>query len=213
MGRIESYSIRSGGTARRTDELDAPGSDPTSAVLARARGGDRSAVRTLIERAVPALRRWSHGRIPKYGRGSADTEDVVQEAVLKTLKRIDTFEPRTVDALQSFLRTAVINQIRDILRRVGRRGVPSNLPDDLPDSAQSPLEQAIMREQMDRFLEALQQLRPVDRQLIVWRIELGYSHEEIGHHLGKTPMAARLAVRRAEGRLAKALQIGAGPDA
>ena len=36
-----------------------------------------------------------------------------------------------------------------------------------------------MREQLDRFLEALRTLRPADRQVIVWRIELGYTAEEI----------------------------------
>jgi RNA polymerase sigma-70 factor (ECF subfamily) len=181
--------------------------DSTTQILARARTGDRSAGRALVARVLPALRRWSHGRIPKYGRGPADTEDFVQDAVLQTLKRLDSFEHRTVGALQAYLRASVVNRIRDVVRRVGRRGVPSEIPEDLADTAHTPLEQAIMREQLDRFVEALQQLRPADRQVIVWRIELGYSYDEIGQRLGKTTAAARVSVTRAMGRLAKALGI------
>ena len=32
-----------------------------------------------------------------------------------------------------------------------------------------------MRQRSEMFIEALGRLRPVDRQIIVWRIELGYS--------------------------------------
>jgi RNA polymerase sigma factor (sigma-70 family) len=181
--------------------------DSTTEILGRAQAGDRAAGQALIERALPALRRWSHGRIPKYGRGPADTDDIVQDAVLQALKRIETFEHRTVGALQAYLRTTVVNRIRDVVRRVRRRGVPSELPDALPDAAHTPLEEAIMSEQLDRFVEALQHLRPVDRQVIVWRIELGYSFEEIAQRLGKSTAATRVVVSRAMARLAKELRI------
>ena len=181
--------------------------ESTTHILARAQAGDRSAAQALIERAIPALRRWSHGRIPTFGRGPADTEDFVQDAVLQALKRIKTFEHRTVAALQAYLRATVVNLIRDVVRRIGRRGVPSELPEDLPDSAHTPLELAIMNEQLDRFVEALRHLRPADRQFIVWRIELGYSFDDIAERLGKSTPATRIAVSRALERLAKELRI------
>jgi RNA polymerase sigma-70 factor (ECF subfamily) len=182
--------------------------DSTVQVLERARAGDRSAARILLERALPSLKRWAHGRIPSYGRGPADTEDVVHDAVLQTLKRIDSFEHRTVGALQAYLRESVVNRIRDIVRRVQRRGVPIEPPEDLEDAEPSPLERAIMAERMDRFIDALQRLRPADRQAVVWRMELGYSYEEIANRLGKpSTAAARMAVKRALDRLAKELGI------
>ena len=184
--------------------------DSTIQVLERARGGDRSAARILIERAIPPLQRWTHGRIPADGRGPADTEDVVQDAVLQTLKRIEGFEHRTVGGLQAYLRAAVVNRIRDVVRRIRRRGVTFELPEDLHDTNASPLEQAIMSERFELFVEALQRLRPVDRQVIVWRIELGYSCEEIAQRLGKSnAAAARMTVSRALARLAKEMGVGA----
>jgi RNA polymerase sigma-70 factor (ECF subfamily) len=190
------------------DALPAESWDSTVQILERAKSGDRSATRLLLERALPSLKRFSHRRIPSYARGTEDTEDLVQNAVLQTLKRIDTFEHRTVGALQAFLREVVMNRVRDIVRRVQRRGVPIEPAEDLTDTEPSPLERAIMNQQMDRFVEALQRLRPADRQAIIWRIELGYSYEEIANRLGKPSVpAARMAVSRALQRLAKELGI------
>jgi RNA polymerase sigma factor (sigma-70 family) len=64
-----------------------------------------------------------------------------------------------------------------------------------------------MREQLDRFLEALRRLRPADRQVIVWRIELGYTAAEIATKLGKSKAAAGMTVSRAMTRLAKEMNI------
>jgi RNA polymerase sigma factor (sigma-70 family) len=184
-----------------------PSWDSTILVLSRAQDGDRSAVRILIERAVPPLRRWTHGRIPPYGRGAVNTEDLVQDAVLHTLKRIRTFEHRTVDALQKYLRRSVVNGIRDVIRRVKRRGIPIELPEAVPDSALSPEELAIINETSEMFVRALQRLRPTDRQIMICRVELGYSFEQIADCLGKSVDATRMAVSRAMKRTQQEIAI------
>ncbi len=181
--------------------------DSTLDVLERARRGDRSAAQVLIARAVPPLRRWSRGRVPHYARGTADTEDVVQDAVLGTFKRIERFEHRTVGALQAYLREAVMNRIRDLIRSSRRRGTTVELKDDLPLQDLSPLEVAIRAEKSERFLKALQALSPADRQVIVWRIELGYTVSEISERLGKSKAAAGMTVSRALQRLSKVLRL------
>jgi RNA polymerase sigma-70 factor (ECF subfamily) len=181
--------------------------DSTIQVLDKARRGDHSAARILIGRAVPSLRRWAHGRLPAYGRGPADTEDIVNDAVVQSLRRIGLFEHRTVGALQAYLRETVLNRIRDVVRRVRRRGVPEELDERLEDRDLSPFELAIQHERLEKFLEALQRLRPADRQLIVWRVELGYSYAEIAERLGKSNDATAVSVRRALARLAKELGV------
>ena len=186
---------------------DVAPSDSTLHVLERARSGDENAGRLLFERALPAIRGWAHGRLPRYARGSDDTEDVVQHAFLNTLGNIKRFQHRTVGGLQAYLRRAVINRVRDLIRRSMRRGVKVDEPPERTDSSASPLESAIMRQQVDRFLTALATLRPSDRQVIVWRIELGYSAEEIAAMLGKSTPAAGMTITRALARLAKALDL------
>lgn len=166
----------------------------------------------LIERAAPAVRRWARGRLPRFARGDADTEDVVQDAVLRTLQSVHTFQHRTVGGLQAYLRTSVLNRIRDLIRASGRRGGTQEIGDDLRDPLPSPLESAIMHERLDRFLEALHRLRPADRQVIVWRVELGYSVAEIATRLGKSQATAGMTVTRAMARLGKELNLEAHPE-
>src|SRR5256885_17075122 len=105
---------------RSSDQPSDQSYNSTLEVLACAQRGDRSAALVLIERAVPAVRRWARGRLPQVARNDADTEDVVQDAVLRTLKGIARCQHRTVGGLQAYLRQSVINRIRDLVRASGR---------------------------------------------------------------------------------------------
>jgi RNA polymerase sigma factor (sigma-70 family) len=172
-------------------------------LLERARAGDQSALNTLMARHLPRLRRWASGRLPRWARDVADTQDLVQETLLQTFKRIDRFEARGDGALQAYLRQGILNRIRDEFRRAGRRPANEPLDSQKPDSAASPLEQAIGREAIDRYEQALQRLRAEDREAIVARIEMGFTHDELATLLGKpSANAARMAVERALVRLA-----------
>jgi RNA polymerase sigma factor (sigma-70 family) len=194
--------------AKRGDRPDQDAvSNSTLYVLERAQQGDELAVRILIERALPSVRRWARGRLPRYARAGEDTEDIVQDAFLGTLKGLKRFQHRTVGGLQAYLRQSVMNRIRDLIRLVNRRGTDGKLESDPKDWAPSPLEEAIMRQQLDRFLEALGRLRPSDRQVIVWRIELGYTADEIAGKLGKSKAAAGMTVSRAMDKLARELDL------
>lgn len=190
------------------DTPDAPDCDSTLDVLARARTGDGEAARVLIERTVGPLRRWARGKLPHYARGGANTEDVVQDAVVRALARVDHFEHRSVDGMQAYLRESVRNRIRDEVRRVTRRGVAQELPEVLHDHGYSPLEELIRKERSDRYLAALRTLKPNERMAIIFRLEHNRSFDEIAQKLGKaTPDAARMAVTRAVKRLADAIGL------
>jgi RNA polymerase sigma-70 factor (ECF subfamily) len=109
-----------------------------------------------------------------------------------------------VGALQAYLRTAVLNRIRDELRRKGRAPGSSELGDVRADSADSPLELAIGREAVERYEKALATLRSEEREAIIGRIEMGYTYQELADALGKpSSEAARKATERALIRLAE----------
>jgi RNA polymerase sigma-70 factor (ECF subfamily) len=180
--------------------------ETTVALLDRAKKGDREAVDRLLERCVPPLRRWATGRLPQWARGLVETQDLVQDAVLRTLPRLQTFEALHPGALQAFLRQAVANHIVDEIRKVKRRPGQADLSEAQPDPAPSPLEHAIGREGFERYEAALQSLRVADREAIIARIELQQSYEEVALALGKaTPSAARMSVTRALARLLEAM--------
>jgi RNA polymerase sigma-70 factor (ECF subfamily) len=176
-------------------------------LIARAKAGDPHALELLIARYLPRLQRWARGRLPSWARDLADTQDLVQEALFKAFKQIERFEVRGEGALQGYLRQAVLNRIRDEIRRVNRRPEPAALGAELVDDGPSPLDQAIGRQAVERYEQALNRLKPEDREAIVGRIELGLSNLELAEVLEQpSTKAARMAVERALFRLAKEMR-------
>ena len=188
---------------------DQPAAESTFHLLERARSGDQDAADRLFARHVRPLRRWASGRLPKWARDMADTDDLVQETLLQTFKRIGQFEPRGVGALHAYLRQAVLNRIREELRRKGRRPDRTGLTGLELESHLSPLEQAIGSEAIDRYETALARLMPEDRETLIGRVELGYTYEELAEALGKpTADAARKTAQRALIRLVEEMERG-----
>ena len=179
---------------------------PTMELIVLAKKGDFLATEALLERCLPPLKRWAHGRLPAVARGSLDTDDIVQGVVLRWLKRLRHFQPKEVGAMQRYLRRSVINQVRDEVRRITRQPPPVELPEDLASDAKSQLESAIEAEDYGRYLAALTRLKPRDRELIVARIEMQWSFTEIAHRFGINVDAARMAVLRAARRLKDELE-------
>jgi RNA polymerase sigma-70 factor (ECF subfamily) len=181
--------------------------EPTIELVVRAREGDRLAVEALLQRSIPSLKRFAHGRLPAAARGSLDTGDLVQETVLHVLRRLDTFEPRHVGAMQAYLRQSVINRIRDEVRRIGRHPTPAELPQDLVSDMPSPLEEAVRSEAYERYRAVLLELSPRDRQMVVARIEAQWNLGEIARRFNmRTVDGARMAVTRAMRRLVNRLK-------
>jgi len=179
----------------------------TLELLEQFRRGDAKARDLLVERSLPQLRKWARGRLPKWARSLADTQDLVQDAVMRALPKLESFESRHPGALQSYLRQAVQNRIYDEVRKVGTHPNGEELPEEMPDLTPSPLEQAIGKQGFERYENALKTLKPPDRDAIVARIELQQSYEEVAIALGKpNANAARMAVTRALARLIEAMQ-------
>lgn len=180
--------------------------DTTHRLLERARSGDAAAMDDLFARHIPPLRRWASGRLPRWARDIADTQDLVQETMLQTFKRVETFEPRGPGALQAYLRQAVMNRIRNEFRRAKRKPAPHALDSEVASEETTPLEAAMRRQQVERYERALGRLSESERDAIVARIELGLTYEEMAEALGKPSWnAARMATARALLRLAEAL--------
>jgi len=181
-------------------------------LLERFKQGDEDAVSLLVERSIPPLQRWARGRLPQWARSLAETQDLVQNAVLRALPHLKTFEARHPGALQAYLRQAVSNHIRDEIRKVKSRPAATELADDQPDEGPSPLERAIGHESIERYEAALKTLREIDREAIIARVELQQSYDEIAIALGKPSAdAARMAVVRALKNLLKAMSTTPEP--
>jgi len=176
-------------------------------LLGRARAGDRDALDQLFARHIPALKRWASGRLPAWAREATDTSDLVQESVIETFKRIGSFEPRGEGALQAYLRQALMNRLRNQLRRAGSRPAATELDTALRHDGASPLDLAIGSQTLERYDAALARLTSGDRDAIVARFEFGLSYAEVAETLDKPSAdAARMAVVRAVERLAEEMK-------
>ena len=187
--------------------------DPESTIrlLERARAGDADALERLVARHLTPLRRWARGRLPQWARTVADTDDLVQDTLMGTVRRLDDFEARGAGALQAYLRQAVINRVRTELRKQGRRPEETGIDGLELDGRASPLEAAMGRESFEHYERALASLTPGEREAIIGRVEMGYSYEELADALGKPSAdAARKAAQRALIRLVREMKL---PDA
>jgi RNA polymerase sigma-70 factor (ECF subfamily) len=183
-----------------------PESETTIELLALARQGDPSAVERLFSRHLRPLQRFARGRLPKWARGVTDTDDLVQDALLQTLKRLDAFESRHPGALQAYLRQAVMNRLRDELRRQARAPGRADVA-DADVSARSRVEEAVGAETMAAYDQALRRLNPEEREAVIGRVELGLNYGELALALEKpTPDAARKMTQRALVRLAQEME-------
>jgi RNA polymerase sigma-70 factor (ECF subfamily) len=191
------------------NQVDAPSvpSDSTFELLARARAGDNSALEPLFARYLPRLRRWASGRLPRWARDATDTQDLVQDTLISVFKQIDGFEPRREGAFQAYLRQAVMNRIKNAIRNRTRRPDGTSIDEALPSNDQSALERAIGLERLERYEAALAQLRPLDREAIVARVEMGCTYEEMAVMLDlPSADAARKTAQRALVRFAAAFE-------
>jgi RNA polymerase sigma-70 factor, ECF subfamily len=194
----------------RSSGPELPTPETTLTLFEQMKGGDATAIDRLFGRNIPPLRRWAHGKLPPAARGMQDTLDLVQDALTSAVRRLKGFDVRHQGAFQAYLRLAVTNRIRDLIRQSKRRP-QAELPEDLPDARPSPLYQAMRAEDRERYQEALQRLRPEDREAIVGRVELQYSYDELMLVLNKKTVAAtRMTVTRAMKRLASELEQVSG---
>jgi RNA polymerase sigma factor (sigma-70 family) len=194
----------------------AMGNDPpktlTKELLDRIRlNRDTRALSRLFRDQRDRLLRWARGRLPRWARRGSDTVDLVQDALVQTFQRIDGFEDRGHGSLQAYLRRAVSNRITDEMRRVVKRPIEdlTDVERRLPAAGAGPHEYIQEVEWEQRYKSALQLLTPEERALVVARLELDYSYEQLAMMSGRaTAGAARIAARRAVAKLAEKMASG-----
>jgi len=178
--------------------------ESTADLLARVRAGESGARDRLVRRYLPILERWGSGRLPSAARDLVDTGDIVQVTLVRALDRVGDFESRHEGAFLMYLRRSLLNQIRDQARRVMRRGEQVPLPEEIGDGRASPLDDVLRGEVMDRYDEALEKLTESQREAVILRLELGFTHADVALALDcPSPDAARMLVARGLVRLAE----------
>lgn len=206
----EEVSLAGPGTPQESGRTDpATVESSTRSLVLRAQGGERDAIERLYERYLPRLRRWARGRLPMRARGALDTEDLVQDVLMRTFHRLGELRPEGGGFFQAYTRQAVLFAIRDHLRRVKDLVPASAGLEAAADPGPSPLETLIGREALERYERGLAALSADERELVACRLELRLSWEEIAEETGRPSAdAARMAGKRAIAKLAREMGDG-----
>jgi RNA polymerase sigma factor (sigma-70 family) len=140
-------------------------------------------------------------------RSSSDADDIAQEALLKAIRALDSFDPRR-GSPETWLWRIVVNSARDMHRGERRRlAVFARLADLWSEPPQNVESLAIERISNGQLLEAVRSLPARDRTLIGLRFGADLDLETVGRTLGLTDAAAGRAVLRALARLRNRLEV------
>lgn len=176
----------------------------TSELLDRIRDGDPDARDLLVARYLPLLRTWAHGRLPSRARGLVETDDLVQVTLLRTLDHMHEFETRREGAFVAYLRRALMNTLRNEIRRASYR-VAEPIDDNLADRT-SLIEQMMGKEIVDAYETGLARMPETLQEAVILKLEFGYGYREIAEAIGSPSAdAARMLVSRALLKLSRAM--------
>lgn len=202
------------GPAKKDDRARQHALQPESTInlINRAQTGDDTALEVLCTRYMPRLYRWATGRLPLSARGIIDTGDLVQETLIKVIRRLGDFHPDHASAFPAYLRKAILNRIRDEVRQTGNKPPITDLDGRERNPSPSPLEETIGWDLIDTYEQAFRRLKEDDRAVIFLKIELEMSNKEVADALNKTSAdAARKAGNRALVRLAREMSSECRP--
>lgn len=178
--------------------------ESTQRLLERAQTGDDQALEQIFARYLPRLMRWATGRLPRAARDVVDTGDLVQDSLLKVVRALRGIRGRYPATFPTYLRTTILNRLRDEARRSAGQPRVTGLDGSEMDPSPSPLEESIGRELAADYEQALLRLDDDDRAALFLRIEMGLHFQEVADAMSKpSPDAARMAVNRAVIRLAR----------
>src|SRR6266550_1086025 len=141
----------------------------------------------------PALERYARS----LSRDEDAAADICQEVFIRLLVIART--GRMPDVPAAWMRRVAHNFFVSSARQTSTR---ARILDRFVDSDVVPSteEAVVRRERQEIVRHALGSVRPHEREAIVLAAE-GYRSAEIGHHLGRTPMATRTLLCRARGHL------------
>ena len=151
-------------------------------LVRRARAGDGDAFGLLVRRHLAA----AHAAAFAVHRDPADAEDACQDAFVSALRRLEDCKPE--EKFRPWLLAIVRNRAIDLRRRrqvrmadsldeIGEGSAP-------PTRAGGPLHDAERADARKHLAAALATLTDVRREVVLLHDLEGWSHREIGQHLG-----------------------------
>jgi RNA polymerase sigma-70 factor, ECF subfamily len=203
--------------------MSMPLEDPETAELLLSASGGGPALQLLLERHRNRLKRMVAVRLDRRLNSLVDPSDVVQEALTDASRKLDDFLRDRPLPFYPWLRRLAWERIIQLHRRhlrAQKRDVTREerldlilpeesaiqLADRLIASGSTPSERLLRDEQSRRLREVLEELRPIDREVLVMCYLEELDFGEIAAALGITENAAKVRHFRALERVRKVLE-------
>ncbi len=165
-------------------------------IIARARRGDADA----FEQLVVAYRDQVFRLALRMCGNEADADEVAQEAFLSAWKALPNF--RGDSQFSTWLYQLTSHAAIDLMRREKRQIAAEDITEvSAPDPGPSPQQQAERSETRQAVRDAMGQLSPEYRQIVVLRFLQELSYEEIGAVLKLPPGTVKSRLNRAKSQL------------
>ena len=187
-----------------------PSATASLVLLERVRAGDTAALNRLMDRYLPRLSRWASGRLPRWARDLSDTDDLVQDTLIRSVANLGHFEAQRGGRVAGLpaRRGDEPHPRRDPPQAPHARARPARLR-PLPPTGSRRSKPRSASEALAKYDRALERLDAETREAVIARIEMGCSYAEIAEAMGKpSPDAARMTVSRALVRLAEEMRHG-----
>jgi len=194
--------------------------DRSEAGIARcirlAREGQQEALNELLDAHRNYLRILADSCLHREMQGKADASDIVQETLLKVHQNFRHFRGTTELEWMSWLRKILVNHLTDFQKgfRRGRRSVTREQPLESlvehssamlcslgPALGPSPSQEAQRREAAALVADAIAELEPEDRDVVILRNLHELDWNTVGERTGRSPDAARMRWARAMQRV------------
>jgi RNA polymerase sigma-70 factor (ECF subfamily) len=194
--------------------------DPSEAGIARcirlAREGQQAALDELLETHRNYLRVLAASCLHREMQGKADPSDVVQETLLKVHENFHHFRGTTELEWMAWLRKILVNHLTDFQKGLRRERRNVNREQSLgslvdrssamllnlgPAPGPSPSQEAQRREAAALVADAIAELEPEDRDVVILRNLHELDWNTVGERTGRSPDAARMLWARAMQRV------------
>ena len=177
-------------------------------LIALAKAGDERSFELLIEQCKTK----AYNIALRYLRNEEDAMDVLQESFIKIYRHLGSFKEGS--KFDTWVYRIVVNTCNDMLRKNHGAPVESlNRSDEeeeeytleLPDTDPGPQESLLRKEQAKLILDALDQLKPDQKEVVILRDIQGFAYEEIAEMLNCSIGTIKSRINRSRSRLREIL--------
>jgi RNA polymerase sigma-70 factor (ECF subfamily) len=174
-----------------------------SDLVHRAARRDTDATATLLTELRPGLVRYCRARLGRVGGAYTTADDVAQEVCLALLRALPTYRD-VGKPFSAFVYGIAAHKVADAQRAAVRNSVTAPVAEigDKPDTTEPGPEQSAERSDLARRLSGLlARLSDTHREIVLLRVAVGLSAEEVGEVVGMTAAAVRVSQSRALAKL------------